>query len=85
MQKVDLYKLNDDGSSTVVATFKLEGGVVIGEGEDKYVNITLENGINDYTNDSEEKLFAKDGLKFLEQLQNNFKSGYMQATEILSE
>ena len=41
-------------------------------------------GIKNYADESgDSRLFFKDGLKFLEQLKFNFKSGYLNASDVL--
>lgn len=82
MSYVELYKLQNDGSQTVVATCRLEDGVVGCEGDTVLVNNLMTGGIKDYDNPEGGKLFVKDGLKFLEQLKFNFTSGYLNASEV---
>ena len=83
MPKVEIYKLNNDGSQTVIATCKLEDDKVVCKGENKvFIENLTKDGITDYSGDERKTLFLKDGLKFLEQLQYNFKSGYLNASEV---
>lgn len=82
MPFVEILKLQNDGSQTVLATCKLTGGGVICEGDENFVANLNSGGIRDYSSDSGQNLFPKDGLKFLEQLRYNFKSGYLNATDI---
>ena len=83
MPKVEIYKLNNDGTQTTIATCKLDGDKVVCEGENKVFIENLEkDGITDYSGDERKIFFPKDGLKFLEQLKYNFKSGYLNASEI---
>ena len=83
MSKVEIYKLNNDGTQTIIATCKLDGDKVVCEGENKVFIQNLEkDGITDYSSEEKNTLFSKDGLKFLEQLQYNFKSGYLNASEV---
>ena len=83
MAKVEIYKLQNDGTQTIVVACKLEDNKVICEGEDKiFIENLIKDGITDYSGDERNILFPKDGLKFLEQLKYNFKSGYLNASEI---
>lgn len=85
MKQVEFYKLNNDGSQTTIAVCRLnEEGLVKCEGNENLVENLKSEGIKDYADESgESKLFFKDGLKFLEQLKFNFKSGYLNASDIL--
>lgn len=83
MSKVEIYKLNNDGTQKIIVTCRLVDKKVVCNGENKtFVNNLLEDGIIDYSLEGRKKLYPKDGLKFLEQLQYNFKSGYLNASEI---
>lgn len=83
MQYVEIYKLNNDGSQEIVVIYKILNGKAVGEGDKNFINNLLQTGIIDYTNtSSEQRLFPKDGLHFLEQLKFNFKSAYLSATGI---
>lgn len=85
MKYVEFYKLNNDGSQTAIAICYLkDGGVVECEGNENLIENLKNEGIKDYTEESgQTKLYFKDGLKFLEQLKYNFKSGYLNASDIL--
>lgn len=86
MPKVKIYKLNNNGDQELLATcFLQSNGLVVCQGPETFVHNLKEKGILDYGNPERPKLFPKDGLKFLEQLKNNFKSAYLSATEVLSE
>jgi hypothetical protein len=83
MPKVEIYKLNNDGSQTIIATCALDGEKVVCEGENKtFIDNLEKDGITDHSSEERKKLYPKDGLKFLEQLQYNFKSGYLNASEV---
>jgi len=80
MKHVTIYKLQDDGSQTVLAVCKLVGEAVECEGNQIFINNLMEDGIRDYAElDPNIRLFPKDGAEFLEQLPNNFRSGYLMA------
>ena len=87
MEYIEIYKLQNDGSQKVLAVCKLVEGEVVCEGEEVFVQNLKNEGIFDYKSQSQprEKLFPKDGRKFLEQLRFNFKSGYLNASEIKTE
>lgn len=82
MKYVELLKLNNDGSQSIIVTCKLEDGVVICSGDSIFIENLKQNGILDHSKELKEKLYFKDGLRFLEQLQFNFKSGYLIASDI---
>ncbi|MCX6736103.1 MAG: hypothetical protein NTZ13_03405 [Candidatus Parcubacteria bacterium] len=82
MWYVQIYKLQNDGSQTVLATAHLSGDIVTFEGDQKFIDFVTNEGIQNYSDDSGKKLFPKDGILFLEQLQYNFKSGYLNASEV---
>lgn len=82
MPLVEIYKLQNDGSQQVIATCKLADSQVVCEGDENLI-ADLNNGIRDYTNPPNEKLLPKDGIRFLEQLKFNFKSGYLNASDII--
>lgn len=80
MKHVTIYKLQDDGSQKVLAICKLVGETVECEGNQIFINNLTEDGIRDYAElDPNTRLFPKDGAAFLEQLPNNFRSGYLMA------
>jgi len=80
MKHVTIYKLQDDGSQTVLAICKLVDDAVECEGNQIFINNLIEDGIRDYAElDPNTRLFPKDGVEFLEQLPNNFRSGYLMA------
>ena len=80
MKHVIIYKLQDDGSQTVLAVRKLVGEIVECEGNQIFINNLMGDGIRDYAElDPSTRLFPKDGASFLEQLPNDFRSGYLMA------
>jgi hypothetical protein len=83
MKYVEIYKLQDDGTQKVVITCRLnDAGVALCEGEDQIKDNLIARGIDDYSGGDGSKLFPTDGLRFLEELSNNFRSGYLMASEI---
>ena len=83
MPFVEFYKLNNDGTQKVIATCGLGGdGLVSCEGDDVFIGNLRDQGIKDYNNPKGDKLFFKDGIKFLEQLKFNFTSGYLNASDV---
>ncbi|MEK9175127.1 MAG: hypothetical protein AAB795_00885 [Patescibacteria group bacterium] len=86
MSYVEFYKLQNDGTQKVLAKcFLGQENIVICEGEDIFVKNLETNGIKDYNSQTEDKLFFKDGIKFLEQLKFNFTSGYLNASDVKEE
>ena len=82
MPFAEIYKLKNDGSQEVIAVCGLVEGTVKCEGEGVFIQNLEQNGILDYSQTPSQKLFPKDGLRFLEQLKRNFKSGYLNASEV---
>ena len=86
MKKVILYKLNSEANQEKLAEFQLnDSNLVVVNNKDApkpVVKGILEKGINNYHGEPEH-LFPTDGIKFLEELQYNFKSGYLLATDVL--
>ncbi len=87
MKLVKILELNSEGIQKVIATCRLvENDIVECTGEEPFVSRLINQGIRDYTKDgSQQQLLPKDGLRFLEQLKYNFKSGYLNATDVLEE
>ena len=83
MQKVDIYQLKNENQQELVLTCKLIDGVVECEGNQKLAYHLQNEGIKDFSTEDLTIIFPKDGLKFLEQLKNNFRSAYLSATDIL--
>lgn len=82
MQFVEFYKLKNDGSQEVIAICKMAEDVVVCEGDEALIENLAKNGILDYSQTPPQKIFPKEGPRFLEQLKYNFKSGYLNASEI---
>lgn len=82
MARVEIYKLNNDGSQRVIATCKLVEDKVICEGDEKFVEHLSTSGIYDYSQTPLAKILPENGRVFLEQLKFNFKSGYLNASEV---
>lgn len=86
MPYVEIYKLKNDGSQEVIATCKLVGKIVQCEGDKIFMENLEKDGIRDYSDEANtKKLFTRDGMKFLEKLKFNFKSGYLNASDIMNE
>ena len=83
MKFVEIYKLENDGSQSVLATCSLTENGVSCAGNELFVENLAKEGIADYISGSREKLFPKDGLRFLENLKYAFKSGYLNASDVL--
>lgn len=85
MKKVNIYKLNNDGTQSVVVICELSGRKVICKGEEILTRNLEKNGIKDYASRDGKVLYFSDGLNFLKQLKFNFKSGYLNASDIVKE
>lgn len=83
MTYVELYRLQNNGDQEVIVTCMLqENGVVLCNGNEAILNNLQTEGIKDFSNSKPSRLFPKDGKVFLEQLQYNFSSGYLNASHI---
>lgn len=83
---VEIYKLEKDGTQRKIAACYLYPGSskVECKGEKWLVSALSNKGIRNYLQGKKEKVFPKDGIKFLENLKNHFKSGYLNATDVLT-
>lgn len=83
MKYVEIYQLKDDGKQHVILTCTLEGEVVKFSGDEGLAELMTQEGILDYSKPGFVRLYPNNGgLGFLEQLANNFRSGYLMASEI---
>ncbi|MEK7508631.1 MAG: hypothetical protein AAB568_02125 [Patescibacteria group bacterium] len=83
MKKVEIYKLDSDGTQSVIAVCNLAGDKAICEGDVNLVANLEREGVRNYTGSTPEQLYPKDGLEFLKQLKHAFKSGYLNASDII--
>jgi len=82
MPFVEIYKLQNDGSQKIIATCRLVGDVVECEGDGVFIDNLSKEGIYNYSAPERSMLFFKDGMRFLEHLALNFRSGYLSASEV---
>jgi len=86
MKFVEIYKIQNDGTQRVMAVCKMVGETVVCEGEDKALIDNLKSeGIWDDSKTPPQKLFPKDGIRFLERLNFVFTSGYLNASQVKEE
>ena len=85
MVKVEIYRLNNDGTQKIIAVCRLENNLVVCDGEEPFLDYLSKEGIKNYSVMPPVKISLKDGKLFLEQLKNNFKSGYLNASEIIED
>lgn len=84
MKFVELYNTESDGSQKIMATCSLLGATVVCEGDPIIVENLVNNGIPDVrAGGNVKKLFPNDGIRFLEGLKFVFKSGYLNASDIM--
>ena len=81
MKFVEIYKVNNGGSQNVLAVCTLTADGVKIDGDIEFIS-NLNSGIDNYSSEIPKKLYPKDGILFLEQLKFNFKSGYLNASEV---
>jgi hypothetical protein len=82
MKFVEIYRTQDDGSQKVVAECKQTETEVEIEGDPMLAMQLMYDGIIDYSSSERKKLYPRDGEKFLDQLKNYFKSGYVNASDV---
>ena len=83
MKYVEFYKLNNDGSQSVIAKCQLDkNGKVFCEGHEILIKNLERDGIVNYSDPEKKTLFFADGILFLEQLKYNFTSGYLNASDV---
>lgn len=85
MPHVDILKLKNDGSQEKIAVCRLEGGIVDCLGEEALVKMLSEEGVRSHSGKERTVLFLKDGIRFLEELKYHFDSGYLNATDVISD
>ena len=86
MKRVEILKLNEDATQSVVAFCELnKEGKVVCQGDENIISSLQKEGIRNYISQSHEVLFPDAGVDFLKQLPLNFNSGYFQANVIEEE
>lgn len=86
MKIVRVYKTLNNGEQQALAECKLnEDNIVACTGDADFVNFLTKEGIKNYSSIDPMTLYAKDGLIFLSNLKFNYKSGYIDATEVMDE
>lgn len=85
MSKVEIYKLESDGTQRTVAICRMVDDKVVCEGDGKFIEYLNSKGITDYSSEQPKQIYPQNGKSFLEQLKNNFTSGYLNASEILED
>lgn len=79
--RVEIYKLNSDGTQSVIVTCSLGVSGVICNGDPKTLSY-LNQGIDD--TETDKLLYPKDGVRFLSALKSHFKNGYLLASDVIS-
>jgi len=82
MKFVEIYKIKNDGSQRVIASCGLVGETIVCQGEKVLIENLERDGIWDDSQTPPQKLFPKDGIRFLERLRFSFTSGYLNASEV---
>jgi len=84
MKSVQIYKLENNGDQTVLTTCKLVNETIILEPENSFMmKEFVEKGIKNYENKT--VLYPTDGEEFLKHLKFHFKSGYLNASDVIEE
>lgn len=83
---VELFELDSKANQKKIATFRLteESSVVQIDGDHNHriIESIQGEGILDYKYARPGKLYPYDGMKFLENLKYQFRSGYLLATDV---
>lgn len=82
MKYVEFYQIQNDGAQVTIATCELLNNKIVCRGDKNLID-NLSYGICDYSSSTNKKLTLADKEKFLEQLEFNFKSGYLNASEVM--
>jgi len=85
MAYVNILKLKNDGSQEKIVVCRLLNEKAECEGEESLVRALLEEGVRSHSGKERTILFPKDGLRFLEELKYHFDSGYLNATDVISD
>ncbi|MFA5870419.1 MAG: hypothetical protein WC842_00820 [Candidatus Paceibacterota bacterium] len=82
MRKINIKKLQNNGSTSIIGTFSLDhNGVVSYVGNETFwENVQLE-GVYTVKNGEARTFFPKDGSAFFDNLKYHFKSAYLFAEE----
>jgi len=81
MKFVEIYRTQEDGSQRTIATCTLTPHGVICAGEEPFADNLAAEGIPDHSEQGK-MLFPSDGIRFLEALEDAFRSGYLMASEL---
>jgi hypothetical protein len=82
MKQVTIYRLDENGKQMELATYTINGSQMEHRGDSAFLERISREGIIDYSSEQREPIFPEQGDKFLEQLPNNFRSGYLMATDV---
>jgi len=85
MSKVEIYRLNKEGQSSMIVEFSLQGGQAVGAGDESFIDSLTNSGVLDKTVTPPAKVFPSDGERFLRLLNTTFKSGYITASEVIGD
>lgn len=80
--KVEIYRLKEGGSQEIIATCNLVDEKVVCQGDEKFIGLLSREGILDRNTKPPRKIFPRDGVIFLRGLLDNFKSGYLVASDV---
>ena len=82
MLYVEIYTIQNEGSQKTLSVCRLLHDKVRCEGDVNFIQHLEKEGIWDYSKSPKKKVFPAAGRLFLEQLKNNFSSGYINASEV---
>lgn len=81
MKQVILYELVKDEQLPFVTFHLNENAEIVFEGNEAFIGHFIKNGITDYSTEPRGIVMPTDSDKFLEQLQYNYRTGYLTATK----
>ena len=82
MKYVEIYKIQNDGSQRTIVSCELVDERIVCQGDKVLIENLERDGIWDDSQTPPQKLFPKDGIRFLERLRFSFTSGYLNASEV---
>lgn len=85
MTRIEILRLKEDGSQEVLASGKLSGDIVELEGDPRFVEIISTHGILDRSSSPPQRLFPRDGERFMKALEPALSSGYLSVKETQEE
>ena len=84
MSKIEILKLNDDGSQSVLVEGEIIESNLELKGDQKFIEF-LQKGLMDKTAVPAQRIYPQDAQKFIRILKERFQNGYLAIREINEE